>query len=111
MNLVTQLVSNDTFIEGMHKEQVADILSQRHPSIRISTMRHGNIILSNNKIIKCIAQYYCKTDGKVFKKSKTSNLCHLYQQEADVQCAPYSCLACHLQCLQKLKEGKLSIKS
>lgn len=110
MNLVTQLVSRDTFIEGMHKEQIVSILNQQDPSIKISTMRHGNIILSNNKIIKCISKYYNKGSGEPFNACKTTNMCYHYQKEANIECPPYSCLACHLQCLNKLKEGNLTIK-
>lgn len=110
MNLVRKLVDMDTFIEGIPKEELKTILCQNHPSIRISTMRHGNIILSNNKIVKCISNYYALANGSQFKKAKTTNMCYDYQKQGDIQCPPYACMACHLQCLEKLKEGNLIIK-
>ena len=39
MNLVSRLIINDTFIEGIHKETVKEILQQTHPTIKITTMR------------------------------------------------------------------------
>lgn len=111
MNLVTRLISRDIFIEGMHKEDIKNILTESHPSIKIKIMRHGNIILNNYKIIKCIGNYYADSNGKHFKKPKSTNTCYEYKQQAKVECAPYSCLTCHLQCLRKLQEGKLTIKN
>lgn len=111
MNLVTKLVSNDTFIEGIHKEEVTNILNQRHPSIRISLSRHGNIILSNNKIIKCVSRYYADSSGQPFLIRKSStHQCHEVRKAANIDCPTNSCISCHLQCLEKLKEGNLTIK-
>lgn len=109
MNLVSRLIINDTFIEGIHKETVKEILQQRHPTIKITTMRHGTIILNNNKIIKCVQRYYAGANGKPIKPVKSIHACVEYQKALDVNCPNYSCLACHLQCLEKLKNGNLIV--
>jgi len=110
MNLVSRLVLNDTFIENIHKEIVKEVLQQRHPTIKITTMRHGTIILNNNKIIKCVHRYYADKNGKPIKAIKSIHACAEYQKALDIDCPNYSCLACHLQCLEKLNNNELQIK-
>lgn len=110
MNLVSRLISNDTFIEGIHKETVKEILCQRHPYIKISLMRNGAIILSNNKIIKCVQRYYYDETNRPIKEVKSIHACSEYQKKLGIECAPYSCLLCHLQCLEKLNRKEIYTK-
>lgn len=105
MNLVKRLIANDTFIEGIHKEDLKQILHQSHPSVRVSVMRHGTIILSNGKIIKCIHRYYLNQEGR-----STNGKCFDCQKTYNVQSPLYSCLACHLECLQKLNNREIIVK-
>lgn len=107
MNLVTLLSRKN--IEGLSEGELVSILN-KNSHIKIKSARNGLIVLDNNKIIKCVREYYKDPKGKPLSKSGDPvSKCFYTQQEFglsnDVSIG--DCESCHLACLNKKNKGKL----
>lgn len=64
-------------------------------------------IITDSCTVKCIKQYYLK-DGQQAKISKVANPCFYIQKYYGIE-GNNSCISCHSQCLQKLKQKDLDL--
>jgi hypothetical protein len=104
MNLVYRYY--ELGIEGIPSSMLQQILEGTH-AIKVKVASPGMIMLTTNKVIKCVKEYYNTKEGMKPLK-KVSNQCYYVQTGLDIQnVGNYQCAQCHLKCSNMLKEGKL----
>lgn len=103
MNLIHALTKRETFIENININVLKDILSRQSTDVTILNTQPKAIILSDMRIIKCFARYYRDKDGHIIKEGA----CHQCKGQAGITGSQNNCIDCHLQCLEKLKQGEL----
>lgn len=119
MNLVSLL--NNRNIEGIQETILKEILEGTHPSVGIKYSGNGLVVLTNNKVIKCVKNYYVNPNehGKFGGSSElNASQCFNIQKymglvQPDEPLATIlvnRCGVCHLACLRKKEEGKLKRK-
>lgn len=106
MNLVT--LFNQRQIVGISEGTLRLILEDRFPEIHVKKSGNGLIMLSNNKIIKCVQEYYTVPGKKKIQHSGISK-CYKVQQEIGVleEVSLNDCTRCHLACMRKKRQGEL----
>lgn len=107
MNIFTRMKTN--FIEGIHVNQLEEILNERENSEipSIDTIIFDTILLDNNTKIKCIKNYYVLKDKSGPKKGKSNNACMAIQKFYQVRCRPYDCIRCHKNMLSQKRNNKV----
>lgn len=96
---------NRNMIEGINIRILDDVLINRYDDTipSVDTVILDTILLSNNKKIKCIKNYYSRLDDSVPKKARSSNTCSAIQKFYNVNCRPYECVECHRTMLSMRK--------
>lgn len=106
MNL-TQIYLHET-IEDMQLITLKSILEGKDNNIRVRNESPAMILLNNNKIIKCVGDYYKTSTDKKRSKLKSSNECYDTQTLLEIKgVANYNCNKCHLKCITMLREKDL----
>lgn len=104
MNLVFRY--HELGIEGIPSAILQQILGGTH-AIKVKTATSGMIMLTTNKVIKCVKDYYDTEEGMKPLK-KVSNQCYYVQNSLGIKNVQnYQCATCHLHCMDMAKEGKL----
>lgn len=100
-----------TGIEGYRIKTLTDILAGSNPDIHVKNLSHeGSIFLTNNRIIKCVMNYYRTCDKQVTNKDikSNNNKCFYVQKALGItRVSSYNCTDCHLQCSNKFKAKEL----
>jgi len=97
-------------IEGIPLNQFKNILEDKS-GISVKTIGKGMLILSDNKLIKCVNNYYATREMKPTSKIKASNQCYYTQKDLDIKgIANYSCKDCHLRCINKQENKELVLR-
>ena len=100
MNLVD--LYNGGFIVGLREKELEDILLNRHSMLAIKTESNGMLLLTNNKVVKCIRYYYKTKEAPLKKTNSAAIQCYNIQQHFDIKdIGVFSCISCHLRCIQK----------
>ena len=103
---------NRNMIEGININELDEILinndSDKKPII--DTVILDTILLSNNKKIKCIKNYYSNLNNESPKKARSSNTCSAIQKFYNVSCRPYECVRCHRIMLSMRKNNLVKSK-
>lgn len=104
MNLVFRYY--ELGIEGIPATMLQQILGGSH-AIRVKAATPGMLMLTTNKVIKCVKEYYDTEEG-IKPLKKVSNQCFYVQNGLGIKNIPnYQCAQCHLHCIDMVKEGKL----
>lgn len=95
MNLVTRMLGIG--IEGMSTTQLKSILNGADP-IKVQMSNGGMMMLTNQRIVKCVINYYGRRNMPAMKKM--SNQCFATQQALNITGVNnYSCASCHMKCM------------
>lgn len=106
MNLVW--IYTTTGIENIPYEQLSEILSNRHGSLKVKSVSKGLIILNDNRIIKCAIEYFIRPDSVGNKKIKAANQCYYDQKSLGITgVTNYDCANCIRRCIQMKLSGEL----
>lgn len=108
MNVLDRLKMN---IEGYTIGRLTKILRNEDEEVKKVLNVFDNIILDNNKTIKCIRNYYIMNNARNYKKYSKMQLCSLIQKDNDIKCRPYDCTECHLEMLKRLKNNMIFLQS
>lgn len=93
-------------IEGIPSAMLRQILEGSHAT-KVKMANGGMLMLTTNKIIKCVKEYYNTQEGMKPLK-KVSNQCYYVQTGLGItNVNNYACAHCHLKCQDMIKEGKL----
>lgn len=97
-------------IENISFEELSQVLlTPLSGNVSVRTKRNGLIVLTDNRIVKCVSEYYQPVGEKPIKASG-ANPCHKIHKGFAINNVPAnSCELCHLQCMAKQKEGLLQL--
>jgi hypothetical protein len=97
-------------IEGYPTGQLLNILNGQD-IVKVKMSTNGMVLLDNNKMIKCVSNYYMTPSGAFAKKSKMSNDCYYTQKDLGITgVGNYKCLQCHTNCINMFNDGFLNRK-
>ena len=100
-------------INGIFIEDLYEILLRRSNHLSIKKMLFDTLILSNDKRIKCICDYYAKNNNlKTPKRGKNLNcpIIQIFYGIDKEECDVYKCSICHRLAIEKLRDGELKLK-
>lgn len=92
-------------IEGIPATQLQRILMGTD-SVKVKLKSNGIIMLNNNRVIKCVSEYYGRSNQP--KMKKMSNQCFAAQQSLGLEgISSYDCARCHIRCIDMQEQGHL----
>jgi hypothetical protein len=105
MDLIFKYINRG--IEGYTDDELKRILFSEHV-VTVKNVANSVMLLSNDRIIKCAAEYYASETGVIVKRKKVTNECFFIQKTLGIKSvANYDCKTCHMECLRMKRENKL----
>ena len=102
------------FIGHVDNDRLNKILLNEDEDIHVKKCMNGMIVLDNNKIIRCIDQYYNRPkdvpENSSFRTSKNKLLrCENVRKNYGLDTiGSMDCIQCHRICLQRAAAGRIS---
>ena len=101
-------------IGGVTQKRFATILEDEDLDITARNLGTGSIYLSNHKVVKCVCNYYKRTDNKAFPKISSNNAflrCQAVRDNFNLRhVSKMECKYCHRTCLLKVENGEMARK-